>query len=101
MDAEVYWQGRQVGILRGGRVDQPYYLGEWPPADDPEFAAELAVRKRLPVVFRTPDGATTARRVPCAARRNVSKSTCDSVESRQVRLVEVSEGVEGRHKGLG
>jgi hypothetical protein len=60
MDADVYWQDRRVGVLRGVRVDQPYYRGEWTSADDPEFAAELAARKWLPVVFRSPDGATTA-----------------------------------------
>jgi hypothetical protein len=60
MDAEVYWQDRRVGVLRGVRVDQPYYRGEWTPSDDPEFAAELAARQWLPVVFRTPDGAITA-----------------------------------------
>jgi hypothetical protein len=60
MDAEVYWQDRRVGVLRGVRVDQPYYHGEWAPSDDPEFAAELAVQGWLPVVFRSPHGATTA-----------------------------------------
>ena len=60
MDAEVYWQDRIVGVLRGVRVDQPYYQGEWIPSDDPEFAAELAARKWLPVVFRSPAGAITA-----------------------------------------
>jgi len=41
MDAEVYWSGRRVGLLRGVRVDQPYYLGEWVPAADSEFTAAL------------------------------------------------------------
>ena len=60
MDAEVYWSGRQVGVLRNVVVDQPYYLGEWVPADVPEFTAELAARRWLPVTFRSPDGARTA-----------------------------------------
>jgi hypothetical protein len=60
MDAEVYWQGRRVGLLRDVRVDQPYYRGEWAPSDDPEFTAVLADQKWLPVVFRSPDGSTTA-----------------------------------------
>jgi hypothetical protein len=60
MDAEVYWQGRRVGVLHDVRVDQPYYRGEWTPSDDPEFVIELVARKWLPVVFRTPDGAMTA-----------------------------------------
>jgi hypothetical protein len=60
MDAEVYWAGRRVGLLRGVRVDQPYYLGEWVPADDPEFTATLAARRWLPVLFRSPDGEMSA-----------------------------------------
>jgi hypothetical protein len=60
MDAEVFWEGRRVGVLRAVKVDQPYYHGEWVPSDDPEFAAVLAARKWLPVEFRSPDGAITA-----------------------------------------
>jgi hypothetical protein len=60
MDAHVFWKGRRVGILRDARVDQPYYLGEWAPSDDPEFLAELAAQKWLPVEFRSPDGAINA-----------------------------------------
>lgn len=64
MNAEVFWEGRPVGLLRNVVVDQPYYRGEWEPADTPEFAAALAVRYWLPVTFRTPDGSHTA---PAAA----------------------------------
>jgi hypothetical protein len=60
MDAEVFWQDRRVGILRGVRVDQPYYLGEWIPDEDPEFAMELADRRWLSVEFRSRDGAVRA-----------------------------------------
>jgi hypothetical protein len=60
LDAEVYWDGRQVGVLRGVTVDQPYYLGEWCPFDNLEFATQLAAQRWLPVVFRSKDGATTA-----------------------------------------
>jgi hypothetical protein len=73
MDAEVYWNGRLVGHLRGVRVDQPYYLGEWEPAGDAEFEREFAALQArlgagvlgvLPVTFRSPDGRVTA---PAAA----------------------------------
>jgi hypothetical protein len=60
MDAEVYWSGRRVGLLRGVRVDQPYYRGEWVPLPDPEFSAALANRGWLPVLFRSPDGTISA-----------------------------------------
>jgi hypothetical protein len=60
MDAEVFWQDRHVGMLRGVRVDQPYYHGAWVPSDDPEFAAVLADRKELAVEFRSSDGVITA-----------------------------------------
>ena len=73
MDAEVYWEGRLVGYLRGVVVDQPYYHGEWESAWDPAFERafhELQSRLPpnglgvLPVTFRTPDGASS---VPAAA----------------------------------
>jgi hypothetical protein len=60
MDAEVYWSGRRVGLLRGVRVDQPYYRGEWVPLHDPAFSAALANRVWLPVMFRSPDGTISA-----------------------------------------
>jgi hypothetical protein len=60
MDAEVYWSGRRVGLLRGVRVDQPYYRGEWVPATDSEFTAALLAQQWLPVLFRSPDGTTSA-----------------------------------------
>jgi hypothetical protein len=60
MDAIVFWQGRRVGVLCGVKVDQPYYLGDWTPSDDSQFAAALEAQKWLPVEFRSPDGKTTA-----------------------------------------
>jgi hypothetical protein len=69
MDAEVYWDGRLVGHLRGVRVDQPYYRGEWRPAGDPEFARAFAALQArvgagglgvLPVTLRSPDGRVSA-----------------------------------------
>jgi hypothetical protein len=60
MDAEVYWEGRRVGLLRDVVVDQPYYRGEWLPSDVPEFTAALAAQRWLPVTFRSPDGSVTA-----------------------------------------
>ena len=58
--AEVYWSGRRVGLLKGVRVDQPYYRGEWVPATDSEFTAALLAQQWLPVLFRSPDGTTSA-----------------------------------------
>jgi hypothetical protein len=60
MDAEVYWSERRVGLLKGVRVDQPYYRGEWEPATDSEFTATLLAQRWLPVLFRSPDGSTSA-----------------------------------------
>jgi hypothetical protein len=69
VDAEVYWDGRLIGHLRGVAVDQPYYHGAWVPAGDPGFEqAYRALQARvapnglgmLPVTFRSPDGAVTA-----------------------------------------
>jgi len=82
MDAEVFWHARRVGILRGVRVDQPYYLREWAPADDPEFAAGLAAQNSLPVEFRSPDGAITPRRGRSSARLRAWRSPSGSVEAR-------------------
>ena len=73
VDAEVYWEGRLVGHLRGVRVDQPYYHGQWQPAGDPEFERAFAALQTglgaggwgaLPVTFRSPDGRVSA---PAAA----------------------------------
>jgi len=69
MDAEVYWNDRLVGYLRGVRVDQPYYLGEWQPANDSAFEREFAALQAgigvgglgvLPVTFRSLDGKVSA-----------------------------------------
>jgi tetratricopeptide (TPR) repeat protein len=60
MDADVYWLGRHVGRLREVTVEQPYYLGEWVPADDPPFAAALAAGNGVPVVLQSRDGADAA-----------------------------------------
>src|SRR5262245_59020445 len=57
MDVEVHWLGRRVGLFREIRVEQPYYLGAWVPADDPPFAAALATGQMVPVVFQSPDSA--------------------------------------------
>ena len=60
MDADVYWLGRHVGLLREVVADQPYYLGEWVPVDDPQFAAALASGNGVPVVLWSRDGADAA-----------------------------------------
>jgi hypothetical protein len=69
MDAEVYWNDRLVGHLRGVRVDQPYYRCQWQSAGDLEFEREFAALQArigegglavLPVTFRSVDGQVSA-----------------------------------------
>jgi hypothetical protein len=69
VDAEVYWEGRLVGYLRGVVVDQPYYHGEWESTWDPAFERAFhTLQSRLspgglgvlPVTFRAPEGSSSA-----------------------------------------
>jgi hypothetical protein len=73
LDAEVYWEGRLVGYLRGIVIDQPLYRGAWIPTGDSEFEqAYRALQARvapnglgmLPVTLRSPNGSLSA---PAAA----------------------------------
>jgi hypothetical protein len=69
MDAEVYWHFRLVGYLRGVKVDQPYYHGEWIPVGDTEFEQEFRDVQNglgregvaaIPVTLRSTDGRVSA-----------------------------------------
>jgi hypothetical protein len=65
MDAEVYWAGRLIGRLSNIVIEQPYYLGNWVPAEDLGFEQAFRALQTeiapdgigvLPVTFRSSEG---------------------------------------------